>query len=98
VGVAILLGWIPQIDPRLRRESERSERSVVAFGVIRIAVTAMMTLGSLLIAANALGYHFDPHEGRAECAAPLFRRDGKLHGQHPAELLRWGQDALDARE
>jgi uncharacterized membrane protein len=60
VGVAILLGWIPQIDPRLRRDSERSERSVVAIRVIRIAVTAMMTLGSLLIAANALGYHFDP--------------------------------------
>jgi uncharacterized membrane protein len=59
VGVAILLGWIPRLDPRLRMESERSERSVVAIGVIRIAVTALMTLGSVLIAANALGYHFD---------------------------------------
>ena len=59
VFVALVTGWIPRLDPRLRRDPEASERSFAAIGVIRLAATALVSFGSLLIAAEALGIHFN---------------------------------------
>lgn len=59
VGLALLLGWIPQLDPRLGREDESGGRSGEAIGAIRLAVTGLLASGSLLIAASALGLQFD---------------------------------------
>jgi uncharacterized membrane protein len=59
VAVALLTGWIPRLDPRFRRDPEGSERSIAAIGIIRLAVTALMCFGSLLIVAEALGHHFN---------------------------------------
>jgi uncharacterized membrane protein len=56
--VALFTGWIPRLDPRLRRDPEASERSFESIGVIRLAATALISMGSLLIVAAALGYHF----------------------------------------
>jgi uncharacterized membrane protein len=59
VAVALFTGWIPRLDPRLRRDPEASVRSFEAIGVIRLAATALISMGSLLIVAAALGYHFN---------------------------------------
>jgi uncharacterized membrane protein len=59
IAVAILLGWIPSLDPRLRRDPDASERSIAAIGVFRMATTLLMAAGSLVIATEALGYHFN---------------------------------------
>jgi len=59
VAVALFTGWIPRLDPRLRRDPDANERSTAAIGVIRLAVTALMSFGSLLIAATGLGYYFN---------------------------------------
>jgi uncharacterized membrane protein len=56
VALAVAFGWIPRLDPRLRRYPEWSERTV---GVIRLATTALVSSGSLLISAEALGHHFN---------------------------------------
>jgi uncharacterized membrane protein len=56
VALALLLGWIPRLDPRLRREPEANERSNAAIGAIRLATTALVSFGALLIAAEALGH------------------------------------------
>jgi uncharacterized membrane protein len=56
VGLAIIFGWIPQIDPKLRRHPEWSERTL---GFIRLASTTLVSCGSMLIAAEALGHHFN---------------------------------------
>lgn len=58
VALAVFLGWIPRLDPRLRRDSEGDGRSGAAIGVIRLATTALVSFGALLIATEALGYHF----------------------------------------
>jgi len=57
VALALVFGWIPRLDPRLRREPEANERSNAAIGVIRLATTALVSFGALLIAAEALGHH-----------------------------------------
>jgi uncharacterized membrane protein len=54
--LAIFFGWIPRLDPKLRRHPEWSERTV---GIIRLASTALVSSGSILIAAEALGHHFN---------------------------------------
>jgi uncharacterized membrane protein len=54
VALAIVFGWIPRLDPKLRRHPEWSERTV---GVIRLASTALVSSGSILISAEALGHH-----------------------------------------
>jgi uncharacterized membrane protein len=56
VLLALLFGWIPRLDPRLRRHPEWSERTL---GVIRLSSTALVSSGSMLIAAEALGRHFN---------------------------------------
>jgi uncharacterized membrane protein len=56
VGLAIVFGWIPKLDPRLRLHSEWSERTL---GTIRLSVTTLVSAGGMLIAAEALGHHFN---------------------------------------
>src|ERR1700679_507710 len=56
VGLAIVFGWIPSLDPRIPRYREWSER---ALGFIRLASTTLISAGSMLIAAEALGHHFN---------------------------------------
>lgn len=56
VGLALVFGWIPRLDPKLRRHPEWSERTL---GIIRLAATALVSSGSILIAAEALGHHFN---------------------------------------
>lgn len=54
VALALVFGWIPRLDPKLRRHPEWSERTV---GVIRLATTALLSAGSILMCAEALGHH-----------------------------------------
>ena len=56
VALAIVFGWIPRLDPRLTRHPEWSERTV---GFIRLASTTLVSAGSMVIAAEALGHHFN---------------------------------------
>ncbi len=56
VCLAIVFGWIPRLDPRLTRHPEWSERTV---GFIRLASTTLVSSGSMLVAAEALGHHFN---------------------------------------
>jgi len=56
IGLAIIFGWIPTLDPRLSRYPEWSERTL---GFIRLASTTLVSAGSMLIAAEALGHHFN---------------------------------------
>jgi uncharacterized membrane protein len=56
VALAIFYGWIPRIDPRLRRNPDGNER---ALAVIRLSATALCSFGGILIAAEALGHHFN---------------------------------------
>ena len=56
VGLAIAFGWIPRLDPRLSRHPEWSERTL---GFIRLASTTLVSAGSMLIASEALGHHFN---------------------------------------
>jgi uncharacterized membrane protein len=56
VGLAIVFGWIPRLDPRLRRHPEWSDRTL---GFIRLASTTLVSAGSVLIAAEALGHRFN---------------------------------------
>jgi uncharacterized membrane protein len=56
VALAVFFGWIPRLDPKLRRYPEWSERTV---GVIRLAATSLVSAGSVLISAEALGHHFN---------------------------------------
>jgi immunity protein, SdpI family len=56
VALAIFLGWIPRIDPRLRRNPDGNGRYLAA---IRLSTTALCSFGGVLIAAEALGHHFN---------------------------------------
>src|SRR5665213_1037808 len=56
VALAVVFGWIPRLDPKLRRHPEWSERTV---GVIRLVATALVSAGSIVITAEALGHHFN---------------------------------------
>jgi uncharacterized membrane protein len=56
VALAIFLGWIPRIDPRLRRDPDGNVRYLAA---IRLSTTALCSFGGVLIAAEALGHHFN---------------------------------------
>jgi uncharacterized membrane protein len=55
VAIALLLGWIPRLDPKLRK-SDWDGRSL---GIIRLAFTSLLLLVSLQVEATALGYHFN---------------------------------------
>jgi uncharacterized membrane protein len=55
VAVALLTGWIPKLDPRLRRDPEASGMSLEAIGVIRLASTALVSLGCLVTVAEGVG-------------------------------------------
>jgi uncharacterized membrane protein len=56
VAIGLLLGWIPQLDPKLRRNPEWSERSL---GILRLAITTLISFVGILVAVYALGYHFN---------------------------------------
>jgi uncharacterized membrane protein len=56
VALALLFGWMPRFDPKLRRNPDWNGRSL---RVIRLATTLLISFISILIAAEALGYHFN---------------------------------------
>jgi uncharacterized membrane protein len=56
LGLALLFGWIPRLDPRLRRDPEASARTLL---VLRLCVTTLLMGTSLLTQAEALGHHFN---------------------------------------
>lgn len=56
VATALFLGWIPRLDPKLRRNPDWNGRSL---GVFRLAITTLMSFVGLLVAVYALGFHFN---------------------------------------
>jgi uncharacterized membrane protein len=56
IGFALLLYWIPQLDPKLRRESAANERIGRVIGIMRLTLTAFLAFFSILLAVAALGY------------------------------------------
>jgi uncharacterized membrane protein len=56
IGLALFFGWIPRLDPRLRRTPETSRKSTA---VIRLASTALISGGGIVIALEALGHHLN---------------------------------------
>ena len=57
VLVAIVMGWIPEWDPRLRLDPDPDSRTEAALGVLRVGVTTLLAFGSALIAAASMGHH-----------------------------------------
>jgi uncharacterized membrane protein len=55
VATALCLGWIPRLDPKLRK-SEWNGRSL---RIICLAFTSLFFLVSMQVEATALGYHFN---------------------------------------
>jgi uncharacterized membrane protein len=80
IGMAILLGWIPALDPRLRRNAESSGRTVALIVALRYIITAMMASGSLIIAAEALGHHLNLSRAVANVVILLFLVMGNYMG------------------
>lgn len=56
VAIALFLGWIPQLDPKLRRNLDWSGRSL---SILRLAITTLISFVGILVSAYALGYHFN---------------------------------------
>ncbi len=57
IVVALLLFWLPRLDPKLRRNYRLTQTpGIKAPGVIQTSFAAVLGFISLLIAANALGY------------------------------------------
>ncbi|HEY4989809.1 MAG TPA: SdpI family protein [Opitutaceae bacterium] len=56
IVLALIFGWIPSLDPRLRRNPEANRKSTA---VIRLASTALVSGGGVVIALEALGHHLN---------------------------------------
>ena len=57
VGLALVLGWIPQLYPKLRLDPEPNSRKGAAIDLLRLALTTYISYGAILIALEALGRH-----------------------------------------
>jgi uncharacterized membrane protein len=80
VALAILLGWIPRIDPKLRRNPDWSGRSL---RIIRIAITTLISFVSVVVAAEALGYRVNSPALGSNAVLILFLVLGNYLGTFP---------------
>jgi uncharacterized membrane protein len=80
IAVAIFFGWMPRFDPKLRRNPDWNGRSL---RIIRIATTLLISFISVLIAAEALGYHFNSPALGTNAVLLLFLVLGNYLGTFP---------------
>jgi uncharacterized membrane protein len=69
---ALLLTWLPRLDPKLRRNPEYAERMLTVVAILRLAMTAFLSFVSILIAVAALGHTFNMTRMAMDAALILF--------------------------
>ncbi len=59
VFVALLLTWLPRMDPKLRRQPETAERTLTVVRILLLAITAFLSFLSIVTETAALGHAFN---------------------------------------
>ncbi|HEY4415274.1 MAG TPA: SdpI family protein [Verrucomicrobiae bacterium] len=79
IFIAILLGWLPRIDPRFKKtEGEAGASMARVFKIIRLVITGFNAGVEFAILAFALHYHFDMTRFMVGSLALLFIILGNL--------------------
>lgn len=84
VALAILFGWIPRLDPKLRRNPDWDGRSL---RVIRVAITALISFISVVVDCEALGLHVNSPGLASNAVIILFLVLGNYLGTFPPSYL-----------
>lgn len=88
VGMAVLLAWLPRLDPRLRRDATaETARFRRLMRWCRWLVTGNLSLAGTVIVATAAGWSMDVGRVMCDGALLLFAALGNVFGNLPSNYL-----------